>query len=153
MTNFETTIETLVRELLEKMGFQPKVSVRREDDAYNCRAELLEDQNFLIGQHGVNLAAIQHLVRILARRKTGEKLNVTVDVNDYFSGKKALLEKEAERALEEVVTLNASVALRPMPPYERKVIHSYLAKREEVVTESVGLGEERKILVRPRHLL
>ena|SRR3989344_4164744 len=151
MENYEQIIEAVVKELLEKMGFLPQVTVAKEaEELFACRIELSEDQNFLIGQYGVNLAAIQHLVRILVRRKTGEKVNVVVDVNDYFSGKKALLEKEAERALEEVLTLNASVALRPMQAYERKVIHSYLAQNERVTTESVGEGSERKIIVRPR---
>ena len=77
MENYEQIIEAVVKELLEKMGFLPQVTVAKEaEELFACRIELSEDQNFLIGQYGVNLAAIQHLVRILVRRKTGEKIKV-----------------------------------------------------------------------------
>jgi spoIIIJ-associated protein len=66
--------------------------------------------------------------------------------------KKELLEKEALQTLEEALQNNVSVAMRPMLPYERKVVHAFLAQNESVVTESVGIGEERKVIVKPRPL-
>lgn len=148
--NYEKILETVVTDLLGKMGFTPAVSVEKVAEETVCRVTLAEDQNFLIGKLGMNLAAIQHLVRILARRKTGEMMRVTVDINDYFAGKKKLLEKEAAQALAEALEKNASVALRPMQAHERKVVHAYLAHQAGVLTESVGYGDERRIMVRPR---
>jgi spoIIIJ-associated protein len=45
---------------------------------------------------------------------------------------------------------NMSVALRPMLPYERKIVHAYLSQNPGIATESVGKGEERKVIVSPR---
>lgn len=139
--------------LLQKLGFEAVVEVVPQEGAsgaFFCKARVERDQNFLIGQYGANLAAVQHLVRVMLRKKTEERLNVIVDVNDYFSEKKTLLEKEAGKAAEEALRDNISVALRPMLPYERKIIHSFLFENPKIMTESVGQGDERKIMVSPK---
>lgn len=149
----ELMLKNLVTNLIEKMGFSPSVEVTAGDEeelTYYCSIRVEKDQNFLIGQHGINLAALQHLVRILARKETIEKMNIVVDVNDYFVEKRSLLEKEVTRAVDEVLQNNASVSLRPMLPYERKIVHAFLSSHQSVTTESVGEGEARKVMVRPR---
>lgn len=153
----EKTHQELIKEtvsgLLEKLGFEASVEVSPEDGLPNtffCRARVEQDQHFLIGQYGANLAAVQHLVRVMLRKRTEEKLNVIVDVNDYFAEKKALLEREAEKAAEEALRDNISVALRPMLPYERKIVHSFLFANPKITTESIGQGDGRKIMVSPK---
>ncbi|OGI15117.1 MAG: hypothetical protein A3E38_01680 [Candidatus Moranbacteria bacterium RIFCSPHIGHO2_12_FULL_54_9] len=147
-------IKETVADLLHKMGFEAMIEVTVQQDGpestFFCMARVEHDQNLLIGQYGVNLAAIQHLVRVMLRKKTTEKLSVVVDVNDYFSGKRDLLEKEAKRAASEAVENNTSVMLRPMLPYERKIVHSFLAGNPEVITESIGKGDERKVGIHPK---
>lgn len=146
-------IEETVLGLLEKLGFEASVEVIVQNEIQNsffCKVRVERDQNFLIGQYGANLAAFQHLVRATLRKKTEERLDIVVDVNDYFSEKKVLLEKEAEKAAEEVLRDNISVALRPMLSYERKIVHSFLFGNPRIVTESVGTGDERKIMVSPK---
>jgi spoIIIJ-associated protein len=61
-----------------------------------------------------------------------------------------MLEREADKAIREALESQISVALRPMLPYERKVVHSYISKRSDVVTESIGKGVDRKVLIRPK---
>lgn len=150
-----TTIKNIVEELVNRMGFSATVEVTESKDLptkYLCSISVAEGQNFLIGQYGMNLAALQHLARIMARKQIGEKLDIVVDVNNYFAEKKEVLEKEAKQALEEALQNNISVALRPMLSYERKIVHAFLSSNESVVTESVGVGEERRVMVRPRPL-
>lgn len=149
----EQLIKTIVVELITKIGFSATVEIQPQEsspEAFLCALRVEEGQNFLIGQYGMNLAALQHLVRILVRKKLGEKLDIIVDVNDYFLGKKQFLEKEASQALEEVLGTSASVTMRSMLPYERKVVHSFFSGNENVTTESIGQGEERKVVIRPR---
>jgi len=146
-------IKETVVELLQKLGFEASVEVTGEQGTPNiffCMARVEKDQNFLNGQYGTNLAAVQHLVRVMLRKKIEERVNIVVDVNDYFLEKRTVLEKEAEKAAFEALENNISVALRPMLPYERKVVHSFLAKNPNVSTESVGRGEERKVMVSPK---
>ncbi len=158
MNRMETSnadiLKDIVMKLLEKMDFQIRhieISPLEEtQETLLCSVRVEENQHFLIGQYGANLAAVQHLVRSLFRKQTGESINVIIDVNDYFMEKKSTLEREAKKAVDEVLLNNISVALRPMLPYERKIIHSYLHTDTRVFTESVGKGTERKIMVRPK---
>ncbi len=155
ITDNSETLRTILTEMLEKMGFTPGaivVTPGTVEGQYQCAITIAEGQNFLIGQYGMNLAALQHLVRIIARKQIGERLDIVVDINEYFAEKKQLLEKEAKEALNEALQNNISVALRPMLPYERKIVHAYLSSNESVETESVGSGEERKVMVRPKPL-
>lgn len=146
-------IEETIAELLKKLDFEATLEVTELDDdlnAFSCMARVEKDQNFLIGQYGANLAAVQHLVRVMLRKKIEEKISIVVDVNDYFLEKKTVLEKEAQKAAEEAIRNNTSVALRPMLPYERKIVHSFLAQNSNIATESIGNGEERKVMVSPK---
>jgi spoIIIJ-associated protein len=146
-------IKEIVLDLLHKMDFQAEVEVTMGEgtpQTFLCMARVKGDQNFLIGQYGANLAAIQHIIRMILYKKTEERLNVIVDVNGYFSDKKILLEQEAEKAVQEAMRDQISVMMRPMLSYERKIIHTFLAENQGVVTESIGQGNERKIIIRPK---
>lgn len=152
-TQHEKLLKGIVDGLVESLGFEATTEVSADPvdgETLCCRIRMSGDQNYLIGQYGTNLAAVQHLVRAMFRRQAGEPANIIVDVNDYFAGKKALLEQEAEKAADEALRNNVSVALRPMFPYERKIVHAHLSLREDVMTESVGEGNERKVFVRPK---
>lgn len=147
------TIKEVVQGLLEKMGCKTSVEVapeRDQNDAFSCMIRIDTDQNLLIGQYGVNLAALQHLVRVILRKKIGVPLSIVVDINDYFSQKRAILEQEAERASLEVLRDKLPVTLRPMPAYERKVVHTFLSLNKEITTESAGKGDERRVIIRPK---
>lgn len=150
-------IKETVLDLLQKMGFEAAVDVTMEkgagndsEDVYACMARVEQHQNLLIGQYGVNLAAIQHLVRVMLRKKIQERLTIIVDINAYFAEKRVLLEQEAEKAAKEVLLSGAAITLRSMLPYERKIVHSFLAQNKDVMTESIGKGDDRKVIVRPK---
>lgn len=148
-THIHIIVET-VQNLLEKLGFSASVFVSvsdEEKDTFICKVQVEKDQHFLIGQYGTNLSALQHLVRVILHKKIDCPFHIIVDVNDYFFEKKVLLEREAEKAMNEVLKNTLSVSLRPMLSYERKVIHSFLAKYGTVRTESIGHGNERRVRV------
>lgn len=142
-----------VKNLLQHMGFEAEVSVSERliaDDRveYGCEVTVRDGQQLLIGQHGANLQALLHLLRVMARRFLPERAVLALDVNRYFAEKKTYLEQEALRAVKEVVETGLPLSLRPMVAYERKLVHTLLAEHPQVTTESVGSGEERKVLIR-----
>lgn len=151
MENLSKQIQEQAELLLTKSGFEGEVrvtSLEHDTDSYLVAITLGVDQNFLIGQHGVNLIAFQHLLRLLCRKITTERFNLVVDVNGYLQEKKAALENEAEKAFSELEKTKEMVSLRPMLPYERKIIHTFFLQHPTVVTESIGIGAERKIEIR-----
>ena len=152
---FRNYLNDTVKDLLQRIGFAAEVKTGEEMVAndlirYHCEITLQEGQNLLIGQHGANVAALLHLVKLAVRREMPKNGILSLDVNRYFEEKKGFLEREAMAAVEEVEETGLPVTLRPMLPFERKLIHHLLASHPTVMTESVGSGEERKILIRQK---
>lgn len=142
--------------LLKKMGFKGEISTEKsiEEDRTRILVNIkTEDSNFLIGQYGVNLEALQHLARIIVRKKIEEKIDLVVDVNFYRQEKSESILKMARDLAEEALRENRAVAFRPMSAYERRLVHTELSKNEKVKTESIGEGEERKVIIKPVSLV
>ncbi len=147
------TIKNLIKEALEKMGFCDfSVSVREEngpsgeDIVFNIGTK---ESDLLIGQHGVNLRSLQFVLRSMARRKVEERLRFSIDINDYNRQKANSIAELARSMARRAIADGRSVILRPMSAYERRLVHMELAAEEGVKTESVGEGEERKVVIKP----
>lgn len=145
-------IKETIRELVAKMGFVCEIEdvqtnkESEETKIFNIKAE---DSNFLIGQHGVNLQSLQHIARILVRKKLKTITNFVLDINFYRQEKNNSLVSFTRAAAEQAVRENRAIALRPMSPYERRIVHMELANNNQVKTESVGEGEDRKVVISP----
>ena len=135
--------------LLQKMGFPAEVvATSMGERSYSIRITVSDGSKPRIGQHGVALSALQYIMRSILTRKLQERIDVLVDVNGYWEEKRPLLEREALAAEEEVLRTGHPTILRPMLPYERKVIHTFLVARNKVTTESSGHGEDRKVIIK-----
>lgn len=151
----ETVVKQVVSELVDKMGFPSQIEIKKwvgeeekEGEVFICDIKSNES-HFLIGQYGVNLQSLQHIARLLVRRKTEEKANFIIDVNSYRQEKNSALEKLAKEMAEQAVREKRAVVMRSMPAYERRIVHLELSKNDQIKTESVGEGEDRKVVIRP----
>ena len=109
-----------------------------------------EDSGLLIGRRGQTLQALQFLVTLIVRRQIGEDVRVTLDVENYRQRRETSLRDMADKVASRVAQTNRSITLEPMPPADRRIIHTSLAEHPEVRTESAGEGENRKVTVMPR---
>lgn len=152
-----TGAEEFLRALLEMMEIDADVSVREPEtaaDGFGRSSAVLdvegEDLGLLIGRRGTTLSALQYLVNVMMTRKTGSKVLVTVDVEHYHRRREETLQGLARRMADRVRSSRRPMTLEPMPANERRIIHLALANDNSVQTGSVGMGEERKIVIRPR---
>lgn len=156
-------IKNSIKELLGKMGFVCEVEINDEtkasmaDDKEEeikvnlvCNVKVEGDSNFLIGQYGVNLQALQHLTRLIVRRKMEEKINFILDVNSYRQQKNQSIVEQAESAAEQAIQEKRAVVMKPMSAYERRIVHLTLGGNNKIITESIGEGENRKVVIKPR---
>lgn len=144
-----TIIKETVSELLNRMNFQGEVFIdnAKED---SIMANIQTDQaGFLIGQAGASLDALQYVARILVSKKTSEPIRFVLDVNNYRKSRIDLLEELAQDIAKQALSKRVAVTLQPMPAYERRVIHLALGGYSQINTESIGEGEERRIVVKP----
>ncbi|MBI1888317.1 MAG: hypothetical protein HYS15_00040 [Candidatus Spechtbacteria bacterium] len=103
----------------------------------------------LIGENGTTLAMFQHMVRKIVSKRIALLPQVDVDINGYKKMREAVLTEFANEVAEQVRVENKSVELKPMPSFDRRIIHMALAKNSCVSSQSTGEGDRRYIIVRP----
>ena len=146
-----------LEELLEKMHVNATITVHRmavaEGDPENSPWLLQvhgDDLGVLIGRRGETLEALQYITRLIASRDLQRRANIIVDVEGYKTRREQMLHKLAHRMAEQALQTNRTVALEPMSPYERRIIHLALRNHSDVTTQSIGEGEHRKVTIIPR---
>lgn len=107
------------------------------------------DLAILIGRRGHTLEAIQTLVSNITNRKLGYRYPVTIDVESYKHRQRQKIESLAYSAASRADRQDREVSLRPMNPYERRLVHMALRDDERVETYSVGEEPNRHVVVAP----
>lgn len=103
----------------------------------------------LIGRHGRTLEALHFLVTSITTRKIGYRYPVIIDVESYKSRQRQKLESLATSLANKAASQGRSVKMRPMTPYERRIIHVALRDDARVETGSEGEGTERHVVIVP----
>lgn len=109
-----------------------------------------DDLAVLIGRHGRTLDALQFVVSAITVRSMGFRYPVIVDVEGYKSRQREKLESIAHSTANKAASQHRSVKMRPMTPYERRIVHIALRDDDRVDTASEGEGSARHVVVVPR---
>jgi spoIIIJ-associated protein len=104
----------------------------------------------LIGRRGENLRALQFVLGLMLNKQLRRHIRVTVDADGYRSRREELLMGMAQRFASRVRSTRTPMQLEAMPPNERRIIHLALSEDPEVMTESVGEGDARRVVIKPR---
>ena len=97
---------------------------------------------------GELLDALQELARLAVQTRTGHRSRLMLDIGGFRAEHKGNLEELAATAIAEAKEAGTPVPLRPMNPFERKVVHD-VAKREGLRSESDGDGKGRHVVIYP----
>jgi len=108
-----------------------------------------EDSGLLIGRRGQTLQALQFVVNMIARKELGESVRVVLDVEHYRQRREQSLRDMATKVASRVAQTGRSITLEPMSAADRRMVHVALADYQGVRTESVGLGDDRKVTIYP----
>ncbi len=144
------TVQEIVEDLLAKLEVTGSVEVTTDETgAYRVRIET-EETGLLIGHHGKTLESFQLILGIIISKKIGQWVKVYVNVGDYREKREETLMHMAQRAADRALALGRPVELSRLSPSERRIIHLTLSGDERVETESVGEGDGRMLLVKPK---
>lgn len=108
-----------------------------------------DDLAVLIGRHGKTLDALQFLISTITARNIGYRYPVVVDVEGYKSRQRQKIENLAYSTAKRALSQHRSVKMRPMTPYERRIVHIALRDFDGVDTASEGEGSNRHVVVIP----
>ncbi len=143
-------VQTIVEELLGKLEISGTVAVSTDETgAFQVRIET-EETGLLIGHHGKTLESFQLLLGIIVSKKIGQWVKVYVNVGDYREKREETLMHMAQHAAERALAMGRPVELSRLSPSERRIIHLTLSGDERVATESIGEGDDRVLLVKPK---
>ena len=145
-------IKSLVEETLLKLQIPGEVEVLEHEEfpQFVIRSR---EAGILIGEGGQNLEALSHIVKKIAYKilepETKEGIFFSLDVNDYLASKVEELKNMAKMNAQKVVYFKKAVEMDPMPANERRIIHTFLTEHPNITTESVGEGENRRVIIKP----
>lgn len=136
-------------QLIDAMGFPGTVTASQDAGAVRIS---ISGTNLgpLIGRRGQTLEALELIVNLVVARRLGRRVPVLLDAERYRERRSRTLQALARRVAAKVRRTGRPVVLDPMPPSERRIIHTVLAADAEVMTFSEGEGAERHIVVSPR---
>ena len=133
----------------EVLNIEADFSVAENNDIVNLKIKMADPQ-VLIGEAGQTLVEIQRILRLLFNKRLQKFFYLNFDINDYKEKKTEYLKKTARDLADEVAFAKEEKKMLPMTAFERRIIHSELSKRTDVLTESQGDGRERHVVIKPR---
>ena len=142
--------EEFLTGLLERFGTPAQLNVAENFEEKTINIQLSGDNmGAVIGHRGDTLDALQYLTSIVANREEDDRWRITVDTENYRSKREGTLEALAQKTAQKALKYKKAVALEPMNPHERRIIHAALQEVEGVTTYSTGSEPNRKVIVAP----
>ena len=150
--------KSIIEALIAKLGLdasveyqQPLAALGSDDVNIPITFDIIgDDLGILIGRQGETLACFQYVVRLILAHQTKTWVPVIIDVEGYKERRYQSLQDLAERTATQVMGRRAPFTLKPMPAFERRIIHVTLADHPDVTTESTGVGESRRVCILPK---
>lgn len=138
------------QEVLDMLGVTATASVANESDEIVEIVLETEDGGMLIGYHGETLDAFQTLLPLLFAKKLGRFIRVSLEVGDYRKNRTEYLISLAHSTKEKVLSEGREFVLSDLKPWERRIVHTELADDTDVLSESMGEGKERVLVIKKR---
>ena len=141
-------VEDLLEEVVRGLGLEATVDVEDDGDTVTGTVHG-DDLGLFIGRHGQTIDAVQHLAQRIAGARGGDGRRIVIDAEGYRERREAMLQRQADHAVEDALRSKRPVALDAMTASERRLVHEYLRDNEAVETYSEGDEPDRHLVVAP----
>ena len=140
-------VEEFVKDTLKAMNMEVEITSFIDEDGALCVDMKGDHMGILIGKRGQTLDALQYLANRVANKHQDGYVRVKLDTENYRARREDTLKHLAKNIAHKVKRTRRPVALEPMNPYERRIIHSALQSDPYVTTHSEGEEPYRKVVV------
>ena len=142
----EKNVKKFLEEFSKSLNIEFKIDISQ--NPYGLDVSLNgENVGFLIGYRGETLYSFQNIISAIASKGLKQRVRIILDIEGYKEKRKKTLEDLAEKIAKTVIKTRREVALEPMQPYERKIIHSKLQNSNKVTTKSIGEEPRRRVVI------
>ena len=142
-----SAVEEFLKNTLKAMGMEVELKTEIDKDGALCVNMSGEHMGILIGKRGQTLDSLQYLANRVANKHQDGYVRVKLDTENYRARREETLKHLAKNIAHKVKRNRRPVALEPMNPYERRIIHSALQSDPYVTTHSEGEEPYRKVVV------
>lgn len=143
-----TEAVAFLKQLFDAMNMEVEITETFNEEEKELSITMVgEDMGILIGKRGQTLDSLQYLVSLVVNKKKEQYIRVKLDTENYRERRKETLETLARNIAYKVKRTKRSVALEPMNPYERRIIHAALQNDKYVVTRSDGEDPFRHVII------
>jgi spoIIIJ-associated protein len=106
-----------------------------------------DDLGILIGRRGQTLASLEYITKLMVVGRLKAWVPLAIDVAGYRKRRRDSLQRLALYLAEQVKSRRRAITMEPMPADERRIVHLTLADNPDVTTQSMGEGENRKVVI------
>lgn len=152
-----TVARETVTELLQKMHVDAEVTAvyqEQEEDRRHRPNVMVEingdDLSILIGRQAETLNALQYITRLIVSKELNRGIDLEVDVQGYRTRRNEQLRRLARQMADQAIRTGKRQYLEPMASDDRRIIHIALRNHAQVLTESMGEGDRRKVTIVPK---
>jgi len=142
-----------VEGIIKRMGYSGEMKLRRQDAEKLIFEITSTHSGILIGKKGRNLDSLQLLANVYLEKIAEEDVpwRIILDAEEYRARREKSLIRMAHRVADETAKSGTSSLLDPLNPYERRLVHTAINKREDVITQSEGTGFYKKVRIVARN--
>lgn len=138
-----------LEELLYRMDVQATVAGSSDEESVDLQISG-SDLGILIGRRGQTLDSLQYLTTLAVNRRGGDWIRIRLDIGDYRAKRAETLRSLAQRLASKAEATGRRVALDPMTPAERRIVHQELQDFPGVQTQSEGEDPNRRVVILPK---
>lgn len=148
-TSKEEIVKKTAEELFGLLGIEGKIDVLLKDEEVEIVLETAET-GIVIGYHGETLESLQLILSLCVSKRLGSFTRVILEIGDYRKNRTDWLKTAALAAKEKAMDEQKEVAIPNLKSWERRIVHLLLQEDKEVISESIGDGKERTLVIKPR---
>ena len=142
-------VEDTTEELLKLLGIEGDTEINFGDETIDIVLDT-PDSGIVIGRHGDILESLQLVLSIVISKKLNQFLRISLEVGDYKKNREEWLRNAALEAKGKVINQGREITIPELKAWERRIVHLTLKDDEEVISESVGEGRDRVLIIRPK---
>ncbi len=136
-------------ELLKLLGIEGSVEINFGNETVDIVLDT-PDSGVVIGRHGDILESLQLVLSIVISKKLNQFLRISLEVGDYKKNREEWLKNAALDAKDKAINQGREITLPELKAWERRIVHLTLKDDKEVISESVGEGRDRVLIIRPK---
>lgn len=140
-------IKNYIIDVAKNMGITVNIEAKKRENYIQINL-FSENSSILIGKNGRTIEALQYLIKNSIYNKTGFKINVILDVEDYKEKINRHLEYNVKKIAREVRKTGVDAKLDPMNSYERRIVHNAVNEIKGVSTISEGVEPNRYVVIK-----